>query len=124
MSDEPREIGSMEELAKLFEQASPSDLLTTMYADRPYDGQSHTDTGWRGRFEVKGLTFRDLRDCYVRACFLSSGLPAEQYPRSLYDLPWDKMDPLAVWLNMACEIERRMGIFPNLPPELVEHRNP
>lgn len=105
----------MAELGVLLEAMNPSDYATTMFPDRPYDGQPHTDTGERGRTEVKGLTFRDLRDCYVRACFLSSGVGPEEWPGSLYDLPWQEMDPIAVFQNMSCEIERAMGIYPNVP---------
>lgn len=106
----------MSDLERIIEEIDPSDLLQTLDPSRPYSGQPHTDLGTRGRTVVEGLTFRDLRDCFVMACFHASGLPAEEYPRSLYNLPWDHMDPLAVFQNMACEIERRMGIYPNVPP--------
>ena len=43
----------------------------SMRRDRPYNGQSHTDTGIRGAMELKGVTFRDLRDCYIRAWILA-----------------------------------------------------
>lgn len=102
------------DLGILIESMSPSDYPTTMFPDRPYDGQPHTDTGKRGAVEVKGLTLRDLRDCYVRACFLSSGLRPSEWPGSLYDLPWQEMDPLALFQNMSCEIEKAMGVYPNV----------
>lgn len=111
MSEQPLD---MAELGVLLEQLNPSDYATTMFPDRPYDGQPHTDTGERGAVEVKGLTFRDLRDCYVRACFRSSGLGPEQWPGTLYDLPWSDIDPLAVFQNLSCEIEKVMGIYPNV----------
>ena len=34
--------------------------------DRPYDGQSHTDNGERGKTLVEGLTMRDIADCIKR----------------------------------------------------------
>lgn len=105
----------MEDLPAILESLSPSDYVSTMMPERPYEGQPHTDTGERGRQEVKELTLRDLRDCYVRACFRASGLTPKEWPNSLYDLPWADMDPLAVFGNMSCEIEQRMGIFPNVP---------
>ena len=43
-----------------------------MSRHRPYDGQPHTDTGKRGATEIRGITFRDLRDCYIRAVLLSA----------------------------------------------------
>ena len=103
------------ELDDALERLSPSDYLTALLDhDRPYDGQPHTDTGERGRKVVSGLTMRDLRDCYIVGCFQASGLMPSEYPKSLFELPWDEMDPIAVFQNMSCEIERRMGIFPNI----------
>lgn len=98
----------------------PCNYLMTMFPDRPYDGQPHTDDGIRGKTEVRGLTMRDIRDCYIRACFESSGLPRERWPRTIYELPWHEMDPMAIAQNLTCEIEMRMGIFPNVPPLKTE----
>ena len=96
--------------------------------DRPYDGQPHTDQGTRGMEFVEGLTMRDVADCIYRAFALSVG---EDNPLqytiadhgdlefSLYDLDLSKMDPGAVIQNATCEIERMMGIFPNVPE--IEH---
>lgn len=97
-----------------------------MFRSRPYDGQSHTDLGTRGKTEVKGITFRDLRDCYIRAIALSSGPgqlfhEAEKGERAnisdndIYAINWDDMDPIAIQQNMTCEVEKLMGIFPNVP---------
>lgn len=44
-----------------------------MRRDRPYNGQPQTCTGTRGATEIRGVTFRDLRDCFVRAVLLSTG---------------------------------------------------
>ena len=98
------------------EELSPSDYESAkLDPDRPFDGQPQTDTGERGKTMVEGMRFRDLRDCFVVGCFEASGLPPSEYPASLYKLPWNEMDPLAIFQNMSCEIERRMGIFPNVP---------
>jgi hypothetical protein len=85
------------EIKEEFERISPSDYLTTLVRDRPYDGQSHTDTGERGKTEVKGITFRDLRDCFIRGAFHASGIDAKEYPRTIYDLDWCDIDPLAFY---------------------------
>lgn len=45
-----------------------------MRRDRPYSGQPHTSEGVRGATEIRGITFRDLRDCYIRAMCLSMGI--------------------------------------------------
>lgn len=103
----------IEMIPGLLEYINPSGLPGPR--DRPYDGQVHTDLGERGRTEIRGITFRDLRDCFMRACFLASGLSEDEWPASIYELPWPKMDPLAVSQNMSCEVERMMGIFPNVP---------
>jgi len=109
-----------------------------MKRDRPYDGQPHTSTGKRGATEIKGITFRDLRDCFIRAVLLSTGgqtidgvnmLPFYEEARKgenavlcendLYGFNLDKLDPIAVCQNLCCEIEKIMGIFPNVP-DLLE----
>lgn len=109
-----------------------------MRRDRPYNGQPHTSTGERGRTEIKGVTFRDLRDCFVRAVLLSAGgqeiKGVNLRPRydeagkgegavlcenDLYGFDLDKLDPVAIVQNLCCEVERIMGIYPNVP-ELKE----
>ncbi len=104
-----------DEIAIESERLMPSSLAARLDRDRPYDGQIHTHEGERGRQEVSGVTMRDLVDCYVRACFDASGLPPSKWPGSVYDLPWDDMDPLAIVQNLTCWVERYMGIFPNVP---------
>lgn len=105
-----------------------------MRRDRPYNGQPHTDTGERGKTEIKGITFRDLRDCFIRAVFLSTGAEtiSSKDMRPLYEQAckgedavlcendlygWDlnQLDPVAIAQNLSCEVERIMGIFPNVP---------
>ena len=109
----------------------------SMRRDRPYNGQSHTDTGIRGAMELKGVTFRDLRDCYIRAWILAhdhykdgtietlqpnAALRDEAYKgegaalceSDVYSVT-GSLDPMAVFLNFSCEVERIMGIYPNVP---------
>lgn len=123
--------------------------------ERPYNGQSWTDEGERGKTEVKGLTMRDIRDCLIKAMLVSS--PSNKYlnedfskcwdysqepakptqylldhqnetdfistkvelgtwrPQDVYKINWDNIDPLAIASNLTCEIEKMMGIFPNVP---------
>jgi hypothetical protein len=109
----------------------------SMQRDRPYNGQPHTITGVRGATEIKGITFRDLRDCFIRAFIIShqhykDGTLEELQPNAtlrdeakrgsaaalsendVYSLVGG-IDPIAVAQNLACEIEMLMGIFPNIP---------
>lgn len=108
-------LNSWDDLARIIEAGCPSSLAAHIDPSRPYDGQPHTDHGERGKTEVNGITFRDLRDAFIRACFESSGLAIEQWPGSVYDLPWGEMDILAVAQNLACNVEKAMGIYPNVP---------
>lgn len=98
----------------------------TTLRDRPYDGQSHTDAGLRGKTLVEGLTMRDIADCYYRAILHSSGDTElnkladsddiEQIKRTIWhDVNWTAIDPVAVQQNLTCNIEKMMGIFPNVP---------
>lgn len=111
MADEFR----IEDLSTIIEGLSPSSLAAHLDRDRPYDGQPHTDTGERGRTLVEGLTYRDVRDCFIRACYESSGLPVGQWPGSVYDLPWHEMDIIAVAQNLSVQMEKYQGIYPNVP---------
>ena len=106
----------------------------SMRRDRPYNGQPHTFTGARGATEIKGVTFRDMRDCFVRAVLLSTGREViggvDMRPRyeeankgdaavlcenDLYGFDLNQLDPMAIAQNFACEIEKAMGIYPNVP---------
>lgn len=115
-------------LENIFEDAFPECYDHNMQRNRPYSGQPHTDHGERGKTEISGITFRDLRDCFVRACFLSAGhihpagyeqadkgVNATLCENDLYELDFDEIDIVAVSQNLTCEIERMMGIFPNVP---------
>lgn len=99
-----------------------------MRRDRPYDGQAHTDAGKRGQTQISGITFRDLSDAFLRAAFLSAyrdapagyaeackGENAVLTWNDLYDLDLSNIDPRAWSQNLSCEVERLMGIFPNVP---------
>jgi hypothetical protein len=105
-----------------------------MERTRPYSGQLHTDHGERGRTEIRGITFRDLRDCFIRAIFLSTGAmtisgkdmrpyyeeackgeKAALCENDLYGWDLNQLDPIAIAQNLSCEVERIMGIFPNVP---------
>ena len=104
--------------------------LVGMHRQRPYDGQPWTCNGQRGEAEVKGITFRDLQDCYIRAIFMSaSHIAPELYEESLkgelaaicpddvYRLDFNQLDPIAIAQNLSCEVERIMNIFPNIEKE-------
>lgn len=129
------------EFAKLWDQIE-HDLGFrdhNMRRDRPYTGQLHTGTGIRGATEIKGITFRDLRDCFIRAVLLSTGAKTidgvNMRPRyeeaekgenavlcenDLYGFNLDRLDPMAICQNLSCEVERLMGIYPNVPQLVVK----
>lgn len=94
---------------------------------RPYNGQPHTDQGVRGKTLVSGLTFRDVCDCYVLGFLQATGSSSlAESGTATYNDVYEAarqdpgFDPLAVMQNMTCEMEKRMGIFPNVP-RLKEH---
>ncbi len=86
-----------------------------MDRNRPYDGQSHTDQGERGKTLVEGLTMRDVADCivmgYLGASAFSTDNPTYNH---MYEVAEDPT-PLAIIHNTMCAIEKMMGIFPNIP---------
>lgn len=107
----------------------------SMRRDRPYTGQPQTSTGIRGSTEIKGITFRDLHDCFIRGAMLSAhhlvphlydeatkGVAAVLCENDLYGFNYDELDPMAIWQNMSCEVEKIMGIYPNVPALKGERR--
>lgn len=96
------------------EIVSPSDYRSALDRTRAYDGQPHTDNGERGKTEVRGITFRDIRDCFIIAAFNAAGI-SEESRGSIYEIDFNDVDPIAWSQNLSCEIERRMGIYPNVP---------
>lgn len=134
--------------------------------ERPYNGQSWTDSGERGKTEVKGLTMRDIKDCLIRAILESA--PTDEYfenfhkcwdfseckhdtdkakptqflldkieqedpdylhvkaelgtwrPQDVYKIRWEEIDPIAMAQNLTCQIEKMMGIYPNIGTALSD----
>jgi hypothetical protein len=83
--------------------------------NRPYDGQSHTDQGTRGKTAVAGLTMRDIADCMVRGFLDAAGIQRENPIRDdLYTIE-EELDYGAVIQCAMCWIEKYMGIYPNVP---------
>lgn len=88
--------------------------------DRPFDGQPHTDQGVRGATKVD-LRFRDVADCLAIGFMLACGYSETRAAAATWNDVYEAIkrdpgfDPVAVCQNMLCEMERRMGIFPNVP---------
>jgi hypothetical protein len=91
--------------------------------DRPYTGQPHTDFGERGKTLVTGLTMRDISDCIAMGLLESSSNPALhdtvhhgtwEY-NDIYAIDLADIDPGAAIQNALCNVEKMMGIYPNLP---------
>lgn len=40
--------------------------------------------------------------------------------QDVYKINFEKVDPLAIAQNLTCEVERMMGIFPNIDKKLLE----
>lgn len=62
--------------------------------------QPQTFLGTRGETEIKGVTVKDVYKLVLA--------------RLEYFHP-DKCDPDAFCQNICCEIEKKMGIYPNVP---------
>lgn len=88
--------------------------------DRPFDGQPHTDQGERGK-TLCNLRFRDIADCvaigFLRSCGFSEERIRASTRNDLYEAVDEDpdFDPCAAIQIANCEMERRMGIYPNLP---------
>ncbi len=97
-----------------------------LWRNRPYKGQMHTTSGERGRAEVKGVTFRDIQDCFILAAFDAANDQLDEAQKErwrkdrmtlneIYKLDLNKLDPIAWAQNMGIRIEKMMGIYPNVP---------
>lgn len=91
------------------------DTAFSMDKDRPYNGQPHTGPGRRGSEVVKGLTMRDIADCMVKGLLSAGGIYRDTPVwDDVYKVPND-IDLIAAVQNAGCEIEKMMGIYPNVP---------
>ncbi len=94
--------------------------------NRPFTGQRHTFSGTRGKTKVKGIRFRDLTDCVVKALVDVAGSTVENVEEmrrraddgtlnhgDVYDLDLSQIDPLALAQSINCRVEKAMGIYPN-----------
>lgn len=118
----------MNDNIELLDQSEECIVKENMNRNRPYLGQSHTSYGERGKTYVQGMTMRDLCDCFVRGFINAANhvVPGYVYQEAqkgedanldsndLYGFDLDKVDPGAIRNNMMVEIEKMMGIFPNI----------
>jgi len=124
MNDEELFSGYMEELI-----IGMSDH--TVDAQRPFTGQPHTYQGQRGMAEVRGIRFRDLADCVAKAWIHAAAHTTEANKEEelrrraddgtlnyndLYELQIGDVDPVALIQCVTCEVEKVMGIYPNIEP--------
>lgn len=100
-----------ENLSEILENLAPSGIFQDRH--RPYNGQPHTDNGIRGMQQVQKITMRDICDCLRIAIWESCGSP--ENAESIFDCDLSVCDPLALEQNLTCNIEKMMGIFPNVP---------
>lgn len=108
----------------------------TTHRERPFTGQTHTKSGQRGKTEVCRIRFRDLSDCAARAFVYSMGFEGD-HPlaklrhraadgtlnyNDLYLLALSEIDPQAFIRNLCVEVEKEMGIYPNVPQLKAEEQ--
>jgi hypothetical protein len=70
-------------------------------------GQPHTDYGERGSSEVNGIKFSDLFQA-VSVAIKESCTDEQEFDEL-------KIDPESVSQNVTCNVEKLMGIYPNVP---------
>src|SRR6056300_1253685 len=92
------------EKAKTLEEALKALVDNSTDFNRPFLGQPHTLNGERGKQMVSGLRMRDIRDCLHKAKWKEAG---------------ELIDMEALAQNLLCEIEKAMGIYPNVPKLVV-----
>ncbi len=115
--DKYMNAGAAAQIVEAIEELKAIGLSDVTDRDRPYAGQPWTSDGDRGRTLVEGVTMRDVRDCFILALF-SSQPYGKPRPETVDDLDLKELSLEAVSQNLACWLERYMGIFPNLPGSL------
>lgn len=104
--------------------------------NRPVTGQPHTTGGIRGMTEVRGIRFRDLADCIVKAWIDAAGHTIEDDAlrdelrdraedgtlnyNDVFKLECGDVDPLALVQCVCVRVEKMMGIYPNVPGREVD----
>lgn len=99
--------------------------------NRPFTGQPHTVNGIRGKAEVRGIRFRDLADCVMKAWIDAASHTIEDEAKKeelrrrtedgtlnyndVYEIQCGEVDPVALMQNVICRVEKAMRIFPNTP---------
>lgn len=81
-----------------------TDAAMMAHRERPYLGQPQTVHGKRGKRKVKGLSMRDVGDAIARAWAQSAAPNAAGF----------QVDLEALVQNTVCNLEKMMGIFPNV----------
>lgn len=105
---------------------------------RPYDGQPHTDLGERGGVELvlaqpftdvvrradrpyrpQPITLRDIYDAVLVGMLQAYGVDSHDVGSyedlyRLLDFNGSAFDPVAAAQNASVEIEKRLGIYPNV----------
>ena len=102
------------QIAKAIEEIRSIGLAEASNRKRPYNGQPWTDDGERGKTEVHGVTFRDVRDCLILALYDTCPKKVDP-PQSVQDLDLEHIDLEALSQNLSNWVERYMGIYPNIP---------
>jgi hypothetical protein len=89
----------------------------SMDRNRPHDGQIQTCSGERGKALIAGLTMRDMMDCMVRGYLATARIERENPVwDDVFSIDLPHFDPMAMMQNAMCEVEKMMGIYPNVPP--------
>ena len=70
--------------------------------------QPHTFTGDRGKYQDM-ISLRMIYDAVQEGIRLSCGAD------SFDQVDLEGVDPIAISQNTCCEIERQLGIYPNIP---------
>lgn len=99
------------QIVEALEEYGSIGLADVIDRKRAYNGQPWTQDGERGTIEVTGLTTRDIRDCFILACYDSRPTGVKP-PESVEDLPFNDMCIEAIGQNLVCWLERYMGIYP------------
>lgn len=109
--------------SKLDKADNPLDAIKAIFGEnldpnRPFLGQQHTYTGERGKQVLHTVRMRDVHDLVLKHIAHACGDdrdPDEIILDDLYKYDLNQIDPLGLVIELCSDIERMMGIYPNVP---------
>ena len=107
---------------KLDKAKNPIDVIKAVFSEnldpnRPFTGQPNSLAGERGNQLLYNIRMRDIQDLilkHIAHMCADDRNDNEITIDDIYKYDLNDIDPLGLVVEVCCDIERMMGIYPNL----------